>query len=216
MPPVFNFGDVVEFKYHGRYSHDPNPVILITHPNWSGKIQGININYLTELQLIHLLALSHPDRAEDLTLGFPAIRAELKKIGKVPDITKPLEFYGLVLENPSRRLNVYRQYFPNNMSNVQFRTAALLQKYTQKAEEERKKVEAQAQAQQEEYLKQQEELAQKEQERIEQERQEREEEKEREEEIEQELDEARKRKKKKLKESKKRKHPAIKRAKRKK
>ena len=210
--PTFRFGDVVEFKYQGKYSHDPNPVILVTHPNWHGKVQGININYLTSLQLIHLLALAHPDRAEDLTLGFPQIRAELKRIGKVPDITKPLEFYGLVLENPSRRLNVYRQYFPGRMSGVQFRTVETLRKYTAKAEEERQK----AKAQEEEYAKQQAEEEQKELERIEQEKAGREEEKAREEEVAVELEEAKKRKKRRIAENKKRKKPKVKRAKRKK
>jgi len=209
---TFRFGDIVEFKYSGRYSHDPSPVIVVTHPNYHGKVQGININYLTSLQLIHLLALAHPDRAEDLTLGFPEIRAELKKIGKVPDISKPLEFYGLVLENPSRRLNVFRQYFPARMSNVQFRTVEMLRKLTQKAEQERQ----QAKAQEEEYAKQKAEEEQKELERIEAERIEQEEEKAKEEELEKEIEETKKRRKRKLNENKKRKKPKVKRAKRKK
>jgi hypothetical protein len=212
MAPRFRFGDVIEFRYSGKYSHDPNPVILVTHPNWDGKVQGININYLTSLQLIHLLALAHTNRAEDLTLGFPQIQAELKKIGKVPDITKPLEFYGLVLENPANRLNVFRTYFPSRMSNVQFRTAEILNKFTRKAEQERK----QAKAQEEEFALQQAEEEEKELERIEKEREEQEKEKEHEEEVEAELEEARKRKKRKVLENKNRKKPKIKRAKRKK
>ena len=177
-------------------------------------MEGINLNYLSSLQLIHLLALAHTDRAEDLTLGFPEIRAELKKIGKVPDITKPLEFYGLVLENPVERLNVFRKYIPSRMSNIQFRTAETLRKFTRKAEEERKR----AQAQEAEYAKQKEEEEQKELERIEKEREEQEAEKEREEAIVDELEEAKRRKKRKIREAKKRKKPKVKlkRAKRKK
>jgi len=48
-------GSFVSFRYpavhlRGTRAHDPNPHVLVLHPNWESHLHGLNLNYLGEAE----------------------------------------------------------------------------------------------------------------------------------------------------------------------
>ena len=41
-------GHIIRFSYSGKNVTDPKPLVLVLHPNWQGKLHGINIDYIPE------------------------------------------------------------------------------------------------------------------------------------------------------------------------
>jgi hypothetical protein len=139
--PRFKAGDIVSFKYSGPYSHDPSPMVLILNPSWGGFVHAINLNYLTTQQTIHLLCLAYPDKAEDLTFSYPAVKDFLKTYGEVPNIHEHQKFYYNYVQEPATRLMVYRKYRASRMNGINFKTVETLNKFTLQGRQERERVE---------------------------------------------------------------------------
>ena len=41
-------GHIIRFSYSGENVNDPKPMVLVLHPNWQGKLHGLNIDYIPD------------------------------------------------------------------------------------------------------------------------------------------------------------------------
>ena len=102
-------GHIIRFSYSGKNVNDPQPMVLVLHPNWQGKLHGINIDYVPERvlqRLWNLVQITLQGKIETLAkLRLPLLKA---------DIGNPKAFYQ----------NRLRKFMQKNLgsTNVAYRT----------------------------------------------------------------------------------------------
>lgn len=116
-------GDIVTFKYvaihRGSRAHDPNPKVLVLHPDFEGKMHGLNIGYFSQndmnmLRMILSVGFEQRYKAS-LTRQSPEAVKLFEKImseASVTDINSPQQFYYQVIKPiiKPRGYEPYRQY----------------------------------------------------------------------------------------------------------
>ena len=119
-----NFGDIISFNYpaihkEGTRAHDPNPKVLVLHPNFGGHMHGLKIDSFSPQELNMLRMLINPafekQYKASLTRESPDTVKEFDRIIKTAstrDITSPQQFYTEVIKPiiKPRGYQPYRQY----------------------------------------------------------------------------------------------------------
>jgi|TARA_Y100000296_G_C5088670_1_gene213714 hypothetical protein len=81
-------GSIVRFSYTGKNVHDNQPLALVLHPRWQGKMHALNLNYIPETVLKSLwktVQITVQGRLQRLLkLRLPLLKA---------DIGNPKAFY---------------------------------------------------------------------------------------------------------------------------
>jgi len=132
-------GDLVTFHYpavHKRKSraHDPNPTVLVLHPNYEGKVHGLNWGLMTPNQqnMIRMIldVGFEQQHKQALTRQDPSLMKEYDKVvgmASVTEINQPYPFYQQVIKKLISAGNLsasgvkyepYRQYTLTNISSV--------------------------------------------------------------------------------------------------
>lgn len=88
----YNTGDTVKFTYKKATSKDKNPTVLIITPSLDGKLHGINLNYLSEIEKKAILSIFKS--------------ANLKQLLKNPEIFYKSSIKPLLVSDAYRMYNV--------------------------------------------------------------------------------------------------------------
>ena len=111
-------GHIIRFSYSGENVSDPKPMVLVLHPNWQGKLHGINIDYVPERvlqRLWNLVQITLQGKIETLAkLRLPLLKA---------DIGNPYSFYhsrlkGFLKSKLGKTSDAYRTYTYNGVSGI--------------------------------------------------------------------------------------------------
>lgn len=114
-------GSVVTFTYKGKVVHDRFPQVLILHKNWKGFVHGLNLNYLSDLEIRYIKSVLNPDVGEKMSAKYPLVRQMLKRVMNPSNlnINSPFDFYVRFVRNfiRPRGWDPYRRYNPNAVFN---------------------------------------------------------------------------------------------------
>lgn len=123
----YQIGDLVTFSYRGKRVNDPNPRILVLHPNWNNLTHGLNFNYLTTQEQNYIKAVINPvfeaeivKRDQRIAIQMQRIQATLNNLS----ITSPHEFYIRFVRGfiQPRGWDPYRLYSPASIQNARVLT----------------------------------------------------------------------------------------------
>lgn len=101
--------------------------ILVLHPNWHGKVHGIDLKNLTPAEGQVLRAIMDPETKRKIDGGewpvagvppYPLIRDILTRLDPVELIKNPLAFYQQLIKPFIRDKDCYRQYWPHYVYGV--------------------------------------------------------------------------------------------------
>ncbi len=99
---------------------DKTKEVLVLHPNWHGKVQGIDVSRLTPAEGQVLRAIMDPETKRKIDAGewpmqgvpsYPLIRDILTRLEPVELIKNPMAFYTQLIKPFLRDKDAYRQYF---------------------------------------------------------------------------------------------------------
>lgn len=101
--------------------------ILVLHPNWHGKVHGIDLKNMTPAEGQVLRAIMDPETKRKLDEGqwpitgvppYPLIRDILTRLDPVELIKNPLAFYQQLIKPFIRDKDAYRIYWPHYIYGV--------------------------------------------------------------------------------------------------
>lgn len=107
---------------------DKSKQILVLHPNWQGKVHGIDLSRITPAEVQTLKAVMDPNVKAQIDAGkwpvegappYPLVRDILKRMDPIELIKNPLAFYQRLIKPFIRNKDCYRLYFPQFISGVQ-------------------------------------------------------------------------------------------------
>jgi len=125
---AYQIGDLITFHYQGKRVNDPNPRILVLHPNWRSLTHGLNFNYLTTQEQNYIKAVINPIFEAEIVRKDQRIAQHMQRIQTTLNnlsITSPHEFYIRFVRGfiQPRGWDPYRLYTPTDMSNVRIVTS---------------------------------------------------------------------------------------------
>lgn len=103
---------------------DKNKEVFILHPNWNGKVHGIDLGRVTPAEIQVLQAIMDPNVKAQADAGtwpiegvppYPLVRDILKRMDPVELIKNPLAFYQRLIKPFIRATDCYRQYWSQYM-----------------------------------------------------------------------------------------------------
>jgi hypothetical protein len=106
---------------------DRSKEILVLHPNWHGKVHGIDMKRLTPAEGQVLRAIMDPETKRQVDAGqwpvegappYPLIRDILSRMEPVELIKNPVAFYQQLVKPFIRDKDCYRQYNPQYVFGV--------------------------------------------------------------------------------------------------
>ena len=113
-------GQVITFKYTGDSVTDRNPVVLVLHPNYHGKLHALNLKNLNKQEekklwkITKVVLVETFDRA--LKVNDPLVIAN-------NGIESPLGFYNK-LKNLVKKTDCYRTYHMKNVGSLKFQNCS--------------------------------------------------------------------------------------------
>ena len=131
-------GDLVTFSYtavHKRRSraHDPSPTVLVLHPNWEGKMHGLNWGLMSAQQqnMVRMIldVKFEQEHKQSLTRQDPELVKHYDKVmatASVTEVSQPQAFYKQVIKSlisqgklstSGVRYEPYRQYLTPDVDN---------------------------------------------------------------------------------------------------
>lgn len=140
MNQRFEVGQFITFTYNPpardvakRAGLQTEPVkekskeILVLHPNWHGKVHGIDLKNLTPAEGQVLRSIMDPENKRKLDAGewpiqgvpsYPLIRDILTRLDPAELIKNPMAFYSQLIKPFIRDKDCYRQYNPQYVFGV--------------------------------------------------------------------------------------------------
>ena len=118
----FNPGDIIRFTYSHQSVDDhtgpPEKEVLVLHPNWHNKVQGIDLKRLDPAQRKVLEYLLDPEM-KNKPSKIPLINRVREMMDPVEEIKNPQQFYSRFVKPFLKRTqaDAYRQYIPKLMKN---------------------------------------------------------------------------------------------------
>lgn len=114
-------GQTLRFTYNGlregKLPSDKFKEVLVLHPNWQGKMHGIDLKRLTPAEKKVLDTIMDPAQ-RGRPQRIPLVRDILKRMDPVEDIKNPVSFYAKFVKVFLRNKDAYRTYYPTRMYNV--------------------------------------------------------------------------------------------------
>jgi hypothetical protein len=113
----------LKFTYKGlRESTPEDPAdnfkeVLVLHPNWQGKMHGIDLKRLTPAEREVLDTIMDPAQ-RGKTHRIPLVNDILRRMNPVEDIKNPMSFYSKFVKVFLRNKDAYRTYYPHHMLHV--------------------------------------------------------------------------------------------------
>lgn len=120
-------GDIIRFRYLG--SRQPLKNVLVLNPSYKGKLHGVLLDVLGQIQIKHLFALVYPEVIQQVTKQIPEIGQAMNKIGYIPSIFQYQMFYMKCIKKASTRLKCYRKFKLEKISSIIHVKTILLKKY---------------------------------------------------------------------------------------
>jgi hypothetical protein len=128
-------GDLISFMYPAVHqqqtrAHDRNPHVFVLHPNWRGKVHGLNLNYLTADEINVLRMIIDPFFEMKFRSSLQRRNAqafnEMEKIitstgpNRNAKLNNPQAFYNGIIKPfiSVRGYDPYRIYTPSKMTGV--------------------------------------------------------------------------------------------------
>ena len=102
--------DVGEF--HDRYKE-----VLVLHPNWRGKMHGIDLKRLTTAEREVLNAILDPE-TKNKPHRLPLVNDIVRRMDPLEEIKNPQTFYSKFVKVFLKNKDAYRTYHPNRMLSV--------------------------------------------------------------------------------------------------
>lgn len=116
-------GSVVKFtyKFHtGALPDEPQDdfkEVLVLHPNWSGKMHGIDLKRLTMAEREVLDAIFNKEQ-QGKPHRLPLVNDILRRMDPLEDVKNPMTFYSKFVKVFIRNKDAYRTYYPRRMLSV--------------------------------------------------------------------------------------------------
>lgn len=116
-------GQILRFTYHSHTGAGPEEIadifkeILVLHPNWLGKMHGIDLKRLTPAEREVLDAIFSPEQ-RGKPHKLPLVNDILRRMNPVEEVKNPVSFYTKFVKVFIRNKDVYRTYFPHRMLSV--------------------------------------------------------------------------------------------------
>ena len=118
--PQFEAGSMIRFTYRSQHSEDPYKDVFVLHPNWQGKMHGIDLKRLTPAEKKVVEAIMDPDyQSGKKQHAYPLVNDILRRMNPIEDIKNPMTFYQRFVKVFIRNKDVYRTYYPARMSSIQ-------------------------------------------------------------------------------------------------
>lgn len=119
---MFKPGQVVKFSYKHRSpvdseSGDSHKEVLILHPNWVGKVHGIDLKRLSPAEREVLRAVMDP-KAREKTHRLPLVNDIVRKMDVLKEIRNPVPFYSKFVKPFLRNKDAYRTYYQSAMIGI--------------------------------------------------------------------------------------------------
>jgi hypothetical protein len=118
---IFKPGQIIKFSYqHSARDKESGPKdkeVFVLHPNWMGKVHGIDLKRLTKAEREVLAAIIEPPD-EDGTHKphrLPLVNDIRRRMQVSQEIKNPVTFYTKFVKPFLRGKDAYRQYFPTKM-----------------------------------------------------------------------------------------------------
>ena len=114
-------GAIVRFVYTGASTSgvDRNKEVLVLHPNWRGKLHGIDIRRLTPAEQIVIRTIFDPKYVSGKQRHrFPLVNDILQRMNPLEEVVNPLAFYAKFVRVFIRNKDVYRTYYPHLIHSV--------------------------------------------------------------------------------------------------
>ena len=96
--------------------------VLVLHPNWMGKVHGIDLKRLTQAEREVLDDILNPTLREEVHAGkphrIPLVNDILRRMNPVEEIKNPVSFYSRFVKVFLRNKDAYRTYDQHKMVNV--------------------------------------------------------------------------------------------------
>ena len=112
---------MVKFTYRGlREGADPVDAfkeVLVLHPNWQGKMHGLDLKRMTPAEKEVLDAVMDPAQ-KGQKHRLPLVNDILRRMDPVQEIKNPVSFYSKFVKVFIRNKDVYRTYYPTAMLSV--------------------------------------------------------------------------------------------------
>lgn len=114
---------VVKFTYRFHTGATPDEIltdhkeVLVLHPNWQGKMHGIDMGRLTMAEREVLQEIFDPSN-RGKPHRIPLIEDVLRRMDPIEDIKNPMSFYSKFVKVFLRDKDAYRTYFPARMLNT--------------------------------------------------------------------------------------------------
>ena len=119
----FKPGDIVRFTYHSEDSPAGSAnvykEVFVLHPQWQGKVHGLDMKRMTEAERVVLRVIMDPSSENMSSHRIPLINDVLKRMDPPELIKNPVSFYNQFVKPFIRNKDVYRTYFPMVMTGVQ-------------------------------------------------------------------------------------------------
>ena len=99
---------------------NPNKEIMILHPNWQGKVHGVDLKRITPAQVEVLKLVMDPETKNDQAKlnKYPLVRDILNRMNPVEVIKNPISFYSMMIKPFLNRADAYRIFFPDRMHSL--------------------------------------------------------------------------------------------------
>lgn len=116
-------GQVLRFTYRvhtGAMPGEPGDdfkEILVLHPNWLGKLHGIDLKRLTSAERETLDAIFNPEQ-KGKSHRFPLVNDILRRMDPITEVKNPVSFYSKFVKVFLRNKDAYRTYYTTSMLNV--------------------------------------------------------------------------------------------------
>jgi hypothetical protein len=122
-PYKHDYGDIIRFTYDPQdrddATGDPHKEVLVLHPFWNNKLQGIDLKRLSPNDRGILEAILDPE-TYDKPHKLPIVNDIRKRLDPMLLVRNPQAFYSRFIKQflPKRGIDAYRQYIPRRMSNI--------------------------------------------------------------------------------------------------
>lgn len=118
---IFKAGQVIRFTYSHKAvdgdTGDRFKEVMVLHPNWRGKMHGIDMKRLTAAEREVLDAIFDPE-SRKVPHRIPLVNDILNRMDPLEDVKNPQSFYSRFVKVFLRDKDAYRTYWPLRMFNV--------------------------------------------------------------------------------------------------
>lgn len=119
----FLSGQTLRFTYREHAGASPDESsddfkeVLVLHPNWQGRLHGIDLKRLTSAERETLDAVFNPDQ-KGKPHRFPLVNDILRRMNPIEEVKNPVSFYSKFVKVFLRNKDAYRTYNPSRILNV--------------------------------------------------------------------------------------------------